>query len=286
MGARSRPALADLAESLEHGAVPSFRFHGARTAPRRCRVPLPMGGLGSAYGNHVELVRKARGAEDRPESFWTIRLMLPGGSDAFLGPLRPDPHGPNEAFRHRFRGARSGDGRVPNGGIARGAARAIRLVDGFVNDVSAAQPHSGRARQGFRLLPIEAILAFSPTARSTPDEARRGLGRRQLRLPLRLLRQRQGPSGGRTPAPLDMTFDFPRADRGTRRRTRPSVRGHDFHRLGHVLSNRDEAAAPAPFGRGGSAYSCIAEIRDGREDQAGEAKTPFAEVGDGVRIEN
>ena len=76
---RYAPRLADLAESLEHGSVPSFRFH-----EHDCASPLPRAYQwldGSAYVNHVELVRKARGAE-MPESFWTDPLMYQGGSDA------------------------------------------------------------------------------------------------------------------------------------------------------------------------------------------------------------
>ena len=80
--------LRDLAEQLEHGSVPSFRFH-----EHDCASPLPRSyqwADGSAYVNHVELVRKARGAE-MPESFWTDPLMYQGGSDSFLGPRDPIP---------------------------------------------------------------------------------------------------------------------------------------------------------------------------------------------------
>ncbi|HEX5867034.1 MAG TPA: fumarylacetoacetate hydrolase family protein, partial [Beijerinckiaceae bacterium] len=83
---RCGPALADLAEQLEHGSVPSFRFH-----EHDCASPLPRAYQwvdGSAYVNHVELVRKARGAV-MPDSFWTDPLMYQGGSDAFLGPREP-----------------------------------------------------------------------------------------------------------------------------------------------------------------------------------------------------
>src|ERR687894_346441 len=80
---RYGPALADLAEQLEHGSVPSFRFH-----EQDCASPLPRAyqwADGSAYVNHVELVRRARGAE-MPATFWTDPLMYQGGSDSFLGP--------------------------------------------------------------------------------------------------------------------------------------------------------------------------------------------------------
>src|ERR671929_2238388 len=83
---RFGPRLQDLSEQLEHGSVPSFRFH-----EHDCASPLPRAyqwADGSAYVNHVELVRRARGAE-MPASFWTDPLMYQGGSDSFLGPCDP-----------------------------------------------------------------------------------------------------------------------------------------------------------------------------------------------------
>src|SRR6185312_15926030 len=82
------PALRGLAESLEHSAVPKERFHEHQVAS-----PLPRAyqwADGSAYVNHVALVRQARGAE-MPQSFWTDPLMYQGGSDGFLGPRDPIP---------------------------------------------------------------------------------------------------------------------------------------------------------------------------------------------------
>jgi 2-keto-4-pentenoate hydratase/2-oxohepta-3-ene-1,7-dioic acid hydratase in catechol pathway len=82
-GIDTRRVFADLAESLEHGSLPSFRFH-----EHDCASPLPRAGQwldASAYVNHVELVRKARSAE-MPDSFWTDPLMYQGGSDVTLGP--------------------------------------------------------------------------------------------------------------------------------------------------------------------------------------------------------
>ncbi|MBU2117798.1 MAG: FAA hydrolase family protein, partial [Alphaproteobacteria bacterium] len=80
--ARCEPELRNLAEMLEHGSAPRGRFH-----EREAAAPLPRAyqwADGSAYVNHVELVRKARGAE-MPASFWTDPLMYQGGSDNFLG---------------------------------------------------------------------------------------------------------------------------------------------------------------------------------------------------------
>src|ERR1700755_2562536 len=86
--ARTAPKLESLAEQVEHGSVPTSRFH-----EHECASPLPRAyqwADASAYVNHVQLVRRARGAE-LPDSFWTDPLMYQGGSDSFLGPRDPIP---------------------------------------------------------------------------------------------------------------------------------------------------------------------------------------------------
>src|SRR5215210_7809583 len=129
---RAAQALSDLAEGLEHGGVPSFRFH-----ERDCASPLPRAyqwADGSAYVNHVELVRRARGAE-MPTSFWTDPLLYQGGSDGFLGPREPIAM-MTEAWGIDFEGEVAvilDD--VPAGATREEAAAAIRLVM-IVNDVS------------------------------------------------------------------------------------------------------------------------------------------------------
>ncbi|MFL5112279.1 MAG: fumarylacetoacetate hydrolase family protein, partial [Microvirga sp.] len=129
---RHGPRLADLARELEIGSVPSFRFH-----EHDCASPLPRAyqwADGSAYVNHVELVRRARGAE-MPASFWTDPLMYQGGSDAFLGPADPIAVA-EEAYGIDFEAeiaVVTGD--VPMSPSREEAAAAIRLVM-IVNDVS------------------------------------------------------------------------------------------------------------------------------------------------------
>src|SRR5215211_6062298 len=129
---RAAPALVDLAEGLEHGSVPSFRFH-----EHDCASPLPRAyqwADGSAYVNYVALVRRARGA-DMPASFWTDPLIYQGGSDVFLGPRDPIPCA-DEAWGLDFEAEVAvivGD--VPVGDSGAEAAAAIRLVM-LVNDVS------------------------------------------------------------------------------------------------------------------------------------------------------
>jgi fumarylacetoacetate (FAA) hydrolase len=80
------PRLTELADGLEAGRLAHFSFY-----PEKCAAPLPRAfgwSDGSAYVNHVALVRRARRAEI-PESFWTDPLIYRGGSDAFLGPREP-----------------------------------------------------------------------------------------------------------------------------------------------------------------------------------------------------
>src|SRR5882672_6949929 len=86
-----RPSAVELREVfdlLNDGSVGGEPFDEAA-----CLSPLPRAfqwADGSAYVNHVELVRKARGAK-MPESFWTDPLMYQGGSDTFLAPRDPIP---------------------------------------------------------------------------------------------------------------------------------------------------------------------------------------------------
>ncbi len=113
---------------------------------------------GSAYVNHVELVRKARGAE-MPASFWTDPLMYQGGSDNFLNPREPIRMA-DETYGIDMEGevAVIVDD-VPMGASVDEASSAIRLIM-LVNDVSLARAHSGGTRQGFRVFPVQAILGI------------------------------------------------------------------------------------------------------------------------------
>ena len=177
---RIAPHLATLAESLEHGAVPSERFH-----EHDALSPLPRAyqwADGSAYVNHVELVRKARGAE-MPESFWTDPLIYQGGSDAFLGPRDADPAG-RRGLGHRHRGRGGGDRRRRAAGLParRGAARRIRLVM-LVNDVSLRNLIPAELAKGFGFFQSKPSSAFSPVA-VTPDELGEAWDGGKLHLPL------------------------------------------------------------------------------------------------------
>src|SRR4051794_15370067 len=162
---RVAPQLQALSEQLEHGSVPSFRFH-----ENDCASPLPRAyqwADASAYVNHVELVRKARGAE-MPASFWTDPLMYQGGSDSLIGPRDPVPVA-EEAYGIDFEAevAVITDD-VPMGVSPEQAVAAIRLVV-LVNDVSLRNLISAELGKGFGFFQSKPSSALSPIA-ATPDE--------------------------------------------------------------------------------------------------------------------
>ena len=131
---------------------------------------------GSAYVNHVELVRKARGAE-MPASFWTDPLMYQGGSDSFLGP-RDAIELADEAWGIDLEGEIAvilGD--VPMGVGAHGGRRSHPPADARQRCL-AAQPDPGELAKGFGFFHGKPSSAFSPVA-VTPDELGPRLARRQ-----------------------------------------------------------------------------------------------------------
>ena len=157
---RAEPLLRGLAQSLEHGAVPRERFHEHEAAS-----PLPRAyqwADGSAYVNHVALVRQARAA-DMPQSFWTDPLMYQGGSDGFLGPRDPIPLA-DEGFGCDMEGEIAvivGD--VPMGASREEGLAAIRLVM-LCNDVSLRNLIPGEIGKGFGFFQSKPASAFSPVA--------------------------------------------------------------------------------------------------------------------------
>ena len=150
--------LRALSLSLESGGLPEQRFH-----EHQASSPLPRAyqwADGSAYVNHVELVRKARGAE-MPASFWTDPLMYQGGSDGFLGPREPIPLG-DEAWGCDL----EAEVAVIVGDVAQGATpdearAAIRLVM-LANDVSLRNLIPDELGKGFGFFPGQARPAPSP----------------------------------------------------------------------------------------------------------------------------
>ncbi|WP_295241318.1 fumarylacetoacetate hydrolase family protein [uncultured Brevundimonas sp.] len=273
---RCGPRLEALAESLEHEAVPRGRFH-----ERDAASPLPRAyqwADGSAYVNHVELVRKARGAE-MPESFWTDPLMYQGGSDSFLSPRDPIPLA-DEAWGCDLEAeivVVVGD--VPQGATREQALAAIRLV-GLVNDVSLRNLIPAELAKGFGFVQSKPASALSPVL-VTPE----ALGDRWKdgKLHGALNVQLNGQDFGKADAGVDMTFDFG-ALIAHLAKTRSLGAGTIIG--SGTVSNKDANGGPGkPVSEGGLGYSCIAEVRTVETILRGAAETPFLKHGDTVRIE-
>ena len=274
--ARCEPLLRALAESLEHEAVPRGRFH-----ERDAAAPLPRAyqwADGSAYVNHVELVRKARGAE-MPASFWTDPLMYQGGSDQFMGARDPIPLA-DEAWGCDLEAeivVVTGD--VPQGVTPEEARGHIRLV-GLVNDVSLRNLIPGELGKGFGFVQSKPASALSPVF-VTPD----ALGDRWKdgKLSGALSVQLNGKEFGSADAGVDMTFDFGVLIAHLAK-TRSLVAGTVIG--SGTVSNKGADGGPGkPVDQGGQGYSCIAEIRTVETINTGAPVTPFLKHGDTVRIE-
>ena len=270
------PQLRGLAESLEHGSVPKERFH-----EREAASPLPRAyqwADGSAYVNHVALVRQARKAE-MPETFWTDPLMYQGASDQFLAPRDPIPLG-DEAWGCDL----EAEVAVITGDVRQGASRdealaAVRLVC-LVNDVSLRNLIPAELAKGFGFVQSKPHSALSPVA-VTPDAL--GDRWRDGKLHGALVVSLNGEEFGKADAGVDMTFDF-----GTliahAARTRSLAAGTVIG--SGTVSNRDTDGGPGkPIREGGLGYSCIAEVRTVETILRGKPETDFLHGGDTVRIE-
>jgi fumarylacetoacetate (FAA) hydrolase len=273
---RCEPLLRALALSLETGGVPQERFHEHEAAS-----PLPRAyqwADGSAYVNHVELVRKARGVE-MPESFWTDPLLYQGGSDSFLAPRDPIPL-KDEAWGCDFEAEIAvivGD--VPLGAGVEEARAAIRLVM-LANDVSLRELMPAELSKMFGFFQSKPASAFSPVA-VTPD----ALGDRwdggKLHGPVETYVN--GKDFGMADAGVDMVFDFgvliAHAAK-TRSLCAGTIVGSG------TVSNKGADGGPGkPIGEGGVGYSCIAEVRTVETLTGGVPVTPYLKAGDEVRIE-
>ena len=272
---RLAPHLEALAESLEHGSVPSERFH-----EHDALSPLPRAyqwADGSAYVNHVELVRKSRGAE-LPPSFWTDPLMYQGGSDSFLAPRQPiamadvgwgiDMEGEVAVIVDD----------VPMGATPDEARGAIRLVM-LVNDVSLRRLIPGELGKGFGFFQGKPSSAFSPVA-ITPDELGEAWDGGKVHLPLCV--DINGTPFGRAHAGVDMTFDFPTLIAHAAK-TRPLCAGTIIG--SGTVSNKLDGGPGKTIAEGGVGYSCLAELRIVETINDGKATSDFLRFGDTVRIE-
>ena len=268
----ARPALQRLADRVDAGEGESFD----ETA---CASPLPRAyqwADGSAYVNHVELVRKARGAE-MPESFWTDPLMYQGGSDSFLGPRDNIPMA-DAAWGIDFEAeitVVTDD--VPMGVSASDAAQHIQLVM-LVNDVSLRNLIPAELAKGFGFFQSKPSSAFSPAA-VTPDEL--GDAWRDGKLHLPLLSELNGEAFGRPDAGVDMTFDFGQLVAHAAK-TRPLSAGAIIG--SGTVSNKLDGGPGKHIKEGGVGYSCIAEVRTIETITNGKPATPFMQFGDRIRI--
>ena len=275
---RTAPKLAELAAALDAGDRGTR--HAQPFDPKAAMAPLPRAyqwADGSAYVNHVELVRKARGATMPPE-FWTDPLMYQGASDHMLG-AGEDIVLADEAWGIDFEAevaVVTGD--VPMGTTAAAARGGIRLLM-LVNDVSLRNLIPGELAKGFGFLQSKPASAFSPVA-VTPDEL--GDAWRDARVHLPLVSHLNGMLFGRPNAGVDMTFDFGQLIAHVAK-TRDLIAGSIIG--SGTVSNRENDGPGRPAREGGAGYACIAEQRTVETILAGKPATPFMRFGDRVRIE-
>lgn len=259
------PALSNAYRELNENQAKGLPF---KTSD--CAAPLPRAyqwADGSAYVNHVELVRKARGAE-LPDSFWRDPLMYQGGSDQFIGP-NDNIEVISEDWGIDFEAeitVITDD--VPMGVTAERASDFIRLFM-LVNDVSLRNLISGELAKGFGFFQSKPSSAFSPVA-VTPDELGNAWDGKKLHLPL--IAELNGNRIGAPNAGVDMTFDFPTLIAHAAK-SRPLGAGIIIG--SGTISNRDRS----------NGSCCLAEVRMLETINQGEAKTPFMKFGDRIKIE-
>ncbi len=245
-----------------------------------CESPLPRAfqwADGSAYVNHVELVRKARGAE-MPPSFWTDPLMYQGGSDAFIGP-RDDIPVASEEWGIDFEGevAVITDD-VPMGASAEQAGSAIKLLM-LVNDVSLRGLIPNELAKGFGFFQSKPSSVFSPVA-VTPDELGDAWDGGKVNLPL--LSHYNNEPFGCPNAGVDMTFEFPELVAHAAK-TRPLSAGAIIG--SGTVSNKQGTDFGTAISEGGVGYSCIAEVRMIETIRDGKPSTRFMKFGDRIKME-
>jgi fumarylacetoacetate (FAA) hydrolase len=272
---RVEPHLRLLATDLEHGVIPVDRFH-----EREALAPLPRAyqwADGSAYVNHVKLVRQARGAE-MPKSFWTDPLMYQGASDEMLPPRAPISL-TDEGWGYDL----EAEVVVVTGDVPRGASRdqalgAILLV-GLVNDISLRNLIPDELAKGFGFVQSKPASALSPVL-VTPDELGDSWSDGKLHGPLKV--DLNAKPFGRADTGTDMTFDFGQLIAHlakSRNLGAGSIIGSG------TVSNQGPDQGPGkPIEQGGLGYSCIAEVRTVETILGGAPVTPFLAAGDTVRI--
>ena len=270
------PKLQELADALERGEVAATDFDQTE-----CESPLPrpyQWADGSAYINHVELVRKARGAEI-PEQFYSDPLMYQGISGTTLAPnadiVLGDPAWGCDMEAEIC--VITDD--VPMGVNEQAAASHIKLIL-LCNDVSLRGLIPPELAKGFGFFQSKPACAFSPVA-VTPSEL--GAAWRDSLVHHPIIVDYNGQPFGRAHAGMDATFSLARLVSHAAK-TRPLVAGTIIG--SGTVSNKDKSGGPGkPVSAGGLGYSCIAELRMVETIIDGAPKTDFMQAGDTVRIE-
>lgn len=252
---------------------------GSQFVPEKAHSPLPRAyqwADGSAYLNHVELVRKARHSEV-PDSFYEDPLMYQGGSDSFIGPYDEVLAKPDWGIDFEAEVAViSGD--LKQGASVEEAAQAIRLVM-LVNDVSLRQLIPAELSKGFGFFQSKPASAFSPVA-VTPDELGSAWRDCKVHLPLRVTFN--GQLFGFPNAGQDMTFNFAQLlahVTKTRNAATGTIVGSG------TVSNKQDSLYGSTVANGGVGYCCLAELRMYEMIETGQAQTSFMQHGDEVKIE-
>ena len=274
--AEVEPQLRQIYEALNSGAFsdPDPFDQSA------CHSPLPRAyqwADGSAYVNHVELVRRARGAE-LPESFWTDPLIYQGGSDSFVGPRDPVLALSEEWGIDLEAEVAVITGDVKMGATAEQCAPAIRLLM-LVNDVSLRNLIPGELAKGFGFFQSKPASAFSPVA-ITPDEL--GPDWREGRVHRPLTVHLNGQLFGQPDAGTDMIFNFPQLLAHVSK-TREMVAGSIIG--SGTVSNKQGGLNGSSVAHGGVGYCCLAEVRMYETIETGKPQTSYLQFGDTVRIE-
>lgn len=262
-----KPMLQEASDKLQSGELDEEVIEFDATS---MHSPLPRAfqwADGSAYVNHVELVRRARGAE-MPETFWTDPLMYQGGADSFVGPT-DDIEAASEDWGIDFESevaVVTGD--VPMGVDPTEALDYVRLIM-LVNDVSLRNLIPGELAKGFGFFQSKPASAFSPVA-ITPDELGKNWKDGAVQLPL--ISTLNGNEFGRPHAGTDMTFHFGQLiahAAKTRHLEAGTIIGSG------TVSNKDRSTGS----------SCLAEKRMIEKIESGEIRTPFMKFGDTIKIE-
>ena len=270
------PQLRQVYEALNSGVFSSPEVFD----PALCHSPLPRAyqwADGSAYVNHVELVRRARGAE-LPPSFWTDPLMYQGGSDSFVG-----PRDPVYALSEEWGIDLEAEVAVVTGDVRMGcsvleAAKSVRLLM-LVNDVSLRNLIPAELAKGFGFFQSKPACAFSPVA-VTPDELGADWADSRVHRPLTV--HLNGQLFGRPDAGTDMVFNFAQLiahAAKTRELAAGSVIGSG------TVSNKQGGLQGSSIANGGVGYCCIAEVRMYETIESGEPQTGYMKFGDRVRID-